>query len=60
MEQVVDHQSISTDELLSRMKELIDDVNKIACLPPTITRILLTYFNWDKEMLLGALLPDGR
>lgn len=51
-EQIVDHKSITTDELLSRMKELIDEVNAFSCLPTTIIRILLTYFNWDKEMLL--------
>ena len=52
MEQVVDHQSISTDELLSRMKELIDEVKEIVSLPPTITRILLNCFEWDKEGLM--------
>lgn len=52
VEQMVEHTSISTDELVSRMKEMIDEINEVACLPGTIIRILLTYFSWDKDMLL--------
>lgn len=44
-------QVLSTDELVGHMDECIKNVNTIVQLPPTITRILLNHFRWDKEKL---------
>ena len=57
-EVTVSHSSISMDEVLIRMNGLIDAVKDISSLPPTIIRILLTYFGWDKELLLERYFMD--
>ena len=44
-------QVLSTDQLVLHMDECIKDVNTIVQLPPTVTRILLNHFKWDKEKL---------
>lgn len=42
---------LSTEQLVLHMDECIKDVNNIVQLPPTVTRILLNHFKWDKEKL---------
>lgn len=50
-EQAIYH-VVSTSELVDLMQEIIREVNAIADLSPTVTRILLIHFKWDKECLL--------
>lgn len=47
-------QIMSTEEVVQYMIDCIKDVNTVVLLPPTITRILLNYFKWDKEKLYEA------
>lgn len=42
---------LSTEDVLQHMVECINEVNMIVELPPTVTRILLNHFKWDKEKL---------
>lgn len=42
---------LSTEEVVQHMVECINEVNTIVELPPTVTRILLNHFKWDKEKL---------
>lgn len=43
---------LSTDDIVQYMVDCIKDVNSVVQIPPTITRILLNHFNWDKEKLM--------
>lgn len=43
---------LSTDEIVQHMVDCIKEVNTVVQIPSTITRILLNYFNWDKEKLM--------
>lgn len=47
-------QIMTTEEVVQYMIDCIKDVNTVVLLPPTITRILLNYFKWDKEKLYEA------
>ena len=50
--EVVEYKTVSDTRLLNLISEIIDDVNVIANLPYTVTRMLLAHFNWDKEIFL--------
>lgn len=43
---------LSTDDIVQHMVDCIKDVNTVVQIPSTTTRILLNYFNWDKEKLM--------
>ncbi|XP_013780319.1 E3 ubiquitin-protein ligase arih1-like [Limulus polyphemus] len=45
------YEVFSTEEVVQHMIDCIKEVNTIVQIPPTVTRILLNYFNWDKEKL---------
>ncbi|KAG8197870.1 hypothetical protein JTE90_024269 [Oedothorax gibbosus] len=42
---------LSTEDIVDEMLKLIKEVNTIVEIPPTITRIFLNHFNWDREKL---------
>ena len=44
-------ESLTTEQILQDMCNCIKEVNTVVQLPPTITRILLNHFKWDKEKL---------
>jgi ariadne-1 len=44
-------ESLTTEQILQDMINCIKEVNTVVQLPPTITRILLNHFRWDKEKL---------
>lgn len=44
-------QVLPTEQILQHMVDTIKEVNTIVLLPPTVTRILLNHFRWDKEKL---------
>jgi hypothetical protein len=46
------YEVLSTSDIVQYMSDIIDEVNSVAQLPPTTARILLNYFNWDKEKLM--------
>ncbi|XP_028893793.1 E3 ubiquitin-protein ligase ariadne-1 [Zeugodacus cucurbitae] len=46
------YEVLSTDEIVLHQREIIDEVNNVLKLPPTIIRILLNHYKWDKEKLL--------
>lgn len=46
------YEVITADEIVDHMAECIREVNTVVQIPTTITRILLTYFKWDKEKLM--------
>lgn len=46
------YQVLSTDDIVQHMIDCIKDVNTVVQIPATTTRILLNYFNWDKEKLM--------
>ncbi|EFA12717.1 Protein ariadne-1-like Protein [Tribolium castaneum] len=46
------YEVLSTSDIVQYMSDIIDEVNNVVQLPPTTTRILLNYFNWDKEKLM--------
>ncbi|XP_041074975.1 E3 ubiquitin-protein ligase arih1 isoform X1 [Polyodon spathula] len=43
---------LTADQILQHMVECIREVNEVIQNPATITRILLSHFNWDKEKLM--------
>ncbi|XP_017778087.1 PREDICTED: E3 ubiquitin-protein ligase arih1-like [Nicrophorus vespilloides] len=43
---------LSTEAIVQHMIDCIRDVNTVVQIPSTTTRILLNYFNWDKEKLM--------
>lgn len=43
---------LSTDDIVQHMVDCIKDVNTVVQIPSTTARILLNYFNWDKEKLM--------
>uniref|UniRef100_A0A9J8CVA0 RBR-type E3 ubiquitin transferase n=1 Tax=Cyprinus carpio carpio TaxID=630221 RepID=A0A9J8CVA0_CYPCA len=43
---------LTTEQILQHMVECIREVNEVIQNPATITRILLSHFNWDKEKLM--------
>lgn len=51
---------MSAEEVVQHMIDSIKDVNTVVQLPPTITRILLNYFNWDKEKLYEAYVTNSK
>ena len=48
------YEIMSTEQIVQFMIDSIKEVNTVVQLPPTITRILLNHFNWDKEKLYEA------
>lgn len=46
------YEVLSTDDIVQHMIDCIKDVNTVVQIPATTTRILLNYFNWDKEKLM--------
>jgi ariadne-1 len=45
------YEVLTTEKIVEHMIDSIREVNTIVQLPPTITRILLNHFKWDKEKL---------
>ncbi|XP_062246151.1 E3 ubiquitin-protein ligase arih1 isoform X3 [Platichthys flesus] len=43
---------LTAEQILQHMVECIKEVNEVIQNPATITRILLSHFNWDKEKLM--------
>lgn len=43
---------LTPEKIVQTMVETIKEVNQVVELPPTITRILLHHFRWDKEKLM--------
>ncbi|KAI3371288.1 hypothetical protein L3Q82_023902 [Scortum barcoo] len=43
---------LTAEQILQHMVECIREVNEVIQNPATITRILLSHFNWDKEKLM--------
>uniref|UniRef100_A0A8C7K4X1 Ariadne RBR E3 ubiquitin protein ligase 1 n=1 Tax=Oncorhynchus kisutch TaxID=8019 RepID=A0A8C7K4X1_ONCKI len=43
---------LTAEQILQHMVECIREVNDVIQNPATITRILLSHFNWDKEKLM--------
>ncbi|XP_054707104.1 E3 ubiquitin-protein ligase arih1-like [Uloborus diversus] len=50
-EDLFPHEVLTTEQTVQHMVDCIKEVNNIVEIPPTITRILLNYFKWDKEKL---------
>ena len=48
------YEIMCAEQIVQHMIDCIKEVNTIVLLPPTITRILLNYFKWDKEKLYEA------
>lgn len=46
------YEVLTTDDIVQHMIDCIKDVNAVVQIPATTTRILLNYFNWDKEKLM--------
>lgn len=46
------YEVLSTDDIVQHMVDSIKEVNMVVQIPATTTRILLNYFNWDKEKLM--------
>ncbi|KAL9918248.1 E3 ubiquitin-protein ligase ariadne-1-like isoform 1-T3 [Glossina fuscipes fuscipes] len=53
------YEVLTIEELGRHQREIIDEVNNILKLSPTIVRILLNYFKWDKEKLLEKYFEDN-
>lgn len=51
-EAAVEYTTVTDAKLLDLISSIIDEVNVIANLPYTVTRMLLAHFNWDKEIFL--------
>ncbi|GLV32262.1 ariadne 1 [Carabus blaptoides fortunei] len=49
---------LSTENIVQYMTDIIKDVVNVAELPTTTARILLNYFNWDKDRLMEEMF-DG-
>lgn len=45
------YEILTTEQIVQHMIDCIKEVNNVVQLPPTITRILLNHFRWDKEKL---------
>lgn len=45
------YEVLTTEQIMQHMSDSIREVNSVVQLPPTITRILLNHFKWDKEKL---------
>lgn len=45
------YEVLTTEQIMQHMSDCIREVNSVVQLPPTITRILLNHFKWDKEKL---------
>lgn len=48
----IEYKTISGTALLDSISNIIEEVNVIVDLPYTVTRMLLSHFNWDKETFL--------
>ena len=48
----VEFKTVSGAQLVDVISHIIDEVNVIANLPYTVTRMLLAHFNWDEETFL--------
>uniref|UniRef100_A0A8C0J8F3 RBR-type E3 ubiquitin transferase n=1 Tax=Chelonoidis abingdonii TaxID=106734 RepID=A0A8C0J8F3_CHEAB len=46
------YEVLTAEQILQHMVECIREVNEVIQNPATITRILLSHFNWDKEKLM--------
>lgn len=46
------YEVLSTEEIVKHMGDCIKEVNVVVQIPSTTTRILLNFFNWDKEKLM--------
>ncbi|XP_072399910.1 E3 ubiquitin-protein ligase ariadne-1-like isoform X1 [Diabrotica undecimpunctata] len=51
-EEEYQYEVLSTEEIVKHMIDCIKEVNVVVQVPATVTRILLNYFNWDKEKLM--------
>lgn len=45
------YEVLTSDQIVEDMVSSIRDVNTVVQLSPTITRLLLNHFKWDKERL---------
>ncbi|XP_067120275.1 E3 ubiquitin-protein ligase arih1-like [Centruroides vittatus] len=45
------YEVLTTEQIVQHMIDCIREVNTVVQIPPTITRILLNHFKWDKEKL---------
>uniref|UniRef100_A0A8D0EMI4 E3 ubiquitin-protein ligase ARIH1-like UBA-like domain-containing protein n=1 Tax=Strix occidentalis caurina TaxID=311401 RepID=A0A8D0EMI4_STROC len=48
------YEVLTAEQILQHMVECIREVNEVIQNPATITRILLSHFNWDKEKLMES------
>ncbi|XP_047014211.1 E3 ubiquitin-protein ligase arih1l isoform X1 [Ictalurus punctatus] len=46
------YEVLTAEQILQHMVECIREVNEVIQNPATITRIMLSHFNWDKEKLM--------
>ncbi|XP_053214930.1 E3 ubiquitin-protein ligase arih1l-like isoform X1 [Panonychus citri] len=51
---------LTTEQIMQHMQDCIREVNNVVQLPPTITRILLNHFKWDKEKLYERYYDEDR
>ncbi|KAI1301586.1 E3 ubiquitin-protein ligase arih1 [Halotydeus destructor] len=51
---------LTTEQIVLAMTDCIKEVNTVVQLPPTITRILLNHFDWDKEKLYEKYYDEDR
>ncbi|KAF6350798.1 ariadne RBR E3 ubiquitin protein ligase 1 [Rhinolophus ferrumequinum] len=49
------YEVLTAEQILQHMVECIREVNEVIQNPATITRILLSHFNWDKEKLMESI-----
>uniref|UniRef100_A0A9L0T603 RBR-type E3 ubiquitin transferase n=1 Tax=Equus caballus TaxID=9796 RepID=A0A9L0T603_HORSE len=55
------YEVLTAEQILQHMVECIREVNEVIQNPATITRILLSHFNWDKEKLMERrLITDSK
>lgn len=52
LEEDYPYEVLSTENIVQHMVDSIKEVNVVVQIPSTTTRILLNYFNWDKEKLM--------
>ncbi|GIY17508.1 e3 ubiquitin-protein ligase arih1 [Caerostris extrusa] len=54
------YEVLSTEQIVQHMVDCIREVNTVVQIPPTITRILLNHFKWDKEKLYERYYDDDQ
>lgn len=51
---------MTEDEALKEMSKITKEVNEVLNLPSTtLVRLILNYFRWDKNTLLGTMRNEG-